>query len=64
MAIHFDVGGKPNIEFTLPAVRASPGGGGGGNVSSAQINMIVVLDRVEYDALPTKDAKTVYLIRG
>ncbi len=37
---------------------------GGGNVSSAQINTIVVLDRAEYDAMAVKDAKTLYLIRG
>ena len=37
---------------------------GGGNVSSAQINTIVVLDRAEYDALAVKAAKTLYLIRG
>lgn len=37
---------------------------GGGNVSSAQINTIVALDRAEYDALAVKDAKTLYLIRG
>lgn len=37
---------------------------GGGNVSSAQINTIAVLDRAEYDALAVKDAKTLYLIRG
>ena len=37
---------------------------GGGNVSSAQINTIVVLDRAEYDALAIKDAKTLYLMRG
>lgn len=36
----------------------------GGNVSSAQINTIAVLDRAEYDALAVKDAKTLYLIRG
>lgn len=64
MAIHFDIGGKPNIQFSLPSLRVSPGGSGGGNVSSAQINTIVVLDRAEYDALAIKDAKTLYLIRG
>lgn len=64
MAIHFDIGGKPNIQFSLPSLRVSPGGSGGGNVSSAQINTIVVLDRAEYDALAVKDAKTLYLIRG
>lgn len=62
--IHFDIGGKPNIQFNLSPLRVSPGGSGGGNVSSAQINTIVVLDRAEYDALAVKDAKTLYLIRG
>lgn len=62
--IHFDIGGKPSIQFSLPPFRVTPGGSGGGNVSSAQINTIVVLDRAEYDALDVKDVKTVYLIRG
>ena len=62
--IHFDIGGKPNIQFSLPSLRVSPGGSGGGNVSSAQISTIVVLDRAEYDALAVKDSKTLYLIRG
>ena len=62
--IHFDIGGQPSIQFSLPTLRVSPGGSGGGNVSSAQINTIVVLDRAEYDALAVKDAKTLYLIRG
>ena len=62
--IHFDIGGKPNIQFSLPSLRVSPGGSGGGNVSSAQISTIVALDRAEYDALASKDAKTLYLIRG
>ena len=62
--IHFDIGGKPSIQFSLPPLRVSPVGSGGGNVSSAQINTIAVLDRAEYDALAVKDAKTLYLIRG
>nr|DAY78327.1 MAG TPA: hypothetical protein [Caudoviricetes sp.] len=62
--IHFDIGGKPSIQFSLPSLRVSPGGSGGGNVSSAQINTIAVLDRAEFDALAVKDAKTLYLIRG
>ena len=62
--IHFDIGWKPSIQFSLPSLLVSPGGSGGGNVSSAQINTIVVLDRAEYDALAVKDAKTLYLIRG
>lgn len=37
---------------------------GGGNVSSEQVDRIVVLDRGEYEALAVKDTKTVYLIRG
>lgn len=45
------------------------GGGGGpgsgtGNVSSADAQTIVVLDRGEYNALPVKDPKTLYLIKG
>jgi len=39
-------------------------GGGKGNVSSAQIDTIVALDRAEYDALEIKDSRTLYLIRG
>nr|DAU47186.1 MAG TPA: hypothetical protein [Caudoviricetes sp.] len=62
--ILFDIGGKPSIQFSLPSLRVSPGASGGGNISSAQINTIVVLDRAEYDALAVKDAKTLYLIRG
>lgn len=62
--IHFDIGGKPNIQFSLPSLRVSPGGSGGGNVSSEQISTIVAIDRAEYDALAVKDAKTLYLIRG
>ena len=40
------------------------GGGGTGNVSSQELNVIKVLDRVEYDELPQKDPRTLYLIRG
>lgn len=39
-------------------------GGGTGNVSSPDINQILVMDRSEYDTLPSKDKKTLYLIRG
>ena len=39
-------------------------GGGTGNVSSADAQTIVVLDRNEYNALPIKDPKTLYLIKG
>lgn len=43
------------------------GGGGGvgtGNVSSPDINTILVMDQSEYDLLEQKDANTLYLIRG
>ena len=39
-------------------------GGGGGNVSSQELNTIRVLSREEYDALPDKSSKTLYLIMG
>lgn len=42
----------------------SGGGGGTGNVSSQEVNVIKVLDRAEYDELPQKDPRTLYLIRG
>lgn len=59
MAIPFNISERPEIAFSIENVKA-----GLGNVSSAQINTIVVLDRAEYDALAVKDAKTLYLIRG
>ena len=59
MAIPFNISERPDIAFSIDNVKA-----GLGNVSSAQINTIVVLDRAEYDALAVKDAKTLYLIRG
>lgn len=63
MAIPFNISERPEITFTLDDVKAVPGGGGG-NVSSKEINTIVALDRAEYDALEVKDTKTLYLIRG
>lgn len=44
--------------------EGSGGGGGSGNVSSADITTIVALDLEEYDAIEQKDAQTLYLIRG
>lgn len=44
--------------------EGSGSGGGSGNVSSADITTIVVLDLEEYDAIEQKDAQTLYLIRG
>lgn len=40
------------------------GGSGSGNVSSADIANIVVMDRADYDNLPEKSPTTLYLIRG
>ena len=49
----------------LKVVAAGGGSGGGsGDIYSPEINNIRVLDRAEYDALPAKGAKTLYLIRG
>ena len=65
MAITFEVKQKPAVEFDVAGVRViEVGTGGGGNVSSEQVDRIVVLDRGEYEALAVKDTKTVYLIRG
>ena len=33
--IHFDIGGKPSIQFSLPSLLVSPGGSGGGKPDSA-----------------------------
>lgn len=61
MAIPFDIRDRPALTFEISDVKV---GGGKGNVSSAQIDTIVALDRAEYDALEIKDARTLYLIRG
>ena len=61
MAIRFDIGDRPAVEFEVAAVTS---GGGQGTISSAQIDTIVALDRAEYDALEIKDSRTLYLIRG
>ena len=61
MAIRCDIGSKPQLCFEVSGVKV---GCGKGNVSSAQIDTIVALDRAEYDALEIKDSRTLYLIRG
>ncbi len=55
---------QPEIHMKVEPTKVVYQGGGGGNVSSKQIDTIVVLDRAEYDALAVKDTRTVYLIRG
>ena len=41
-----------------------PESGGYGNIASAEINEIKVLDLDEYKSIEEKDSKTLYLIRG
>lgn len=41
-----------------------PPGKDGGGLKSDYINDIVVLDKADYDKLPAKESKTLYLIRG
>ena len=55
---------QPEIKMKIEPAKVVYQGGGSGNVSSEQIDVIVVLDRAEYAALEVKDPKTVYLIRG
>ena len=63
MEIGFDIKKqRPEVKFELDNLRVAQGGSG--NVSSEQIDVIVVLDRGEYEALAVKDPRTVYLIRG
>ena len=59
--IRLKVKGEP-VRLKVEQAKTVPVSGG--NVSSAQINIIAVLDRAEYDTLAVKDAKTLYLIRG
>ena len=40
------------------------GGSGSGNVSSPEVDVIRVLDKEEYDALPEKDPNTLYFLKG
>ena len=41
-----------------------PESGGYGNIASAEVNEIKVLDLDEYKSIEEKDSKTLYLIRG
>ena len=57
---------KDSLVAAINELYYSGGGGGGGtgNVSSPDINTILVMDQSEYDLLEQKDANTLYLIRG
>ena len=58
----WDVDLDKYVESDIPLPEGC--GGGSGNVWSQDISTIDVLDRAEYDALPEKNPKTLYLIRG
>lgn len=51
-------------EYEESDVPLPAGGSGSGNVSSPEISVIRVMDRQEYEELPTKSPTTLYLIRG
>lgn len=56
---------KSSLVAAVNETLALAGSGGGtGNVASAQISEIVVLDRAEYEALESRPASTLYLVRG
>lgn len=38
--------------------------GGTGNITSDEVTAIEALNKAEYEAIPNKDAKTLYLIKG
>ena len=54
---------KNNLVAAINEARQS-GGGGGGGIQSAQIDEIRVLTKSDYDALPEKDARTLYMLEG
>lgn len=54
----------PVLNTPYPEEEGGGTGPGGGNVSSPDIDTILVMDRAEFDALPARDGHTVYLIMG
>lgn len=57
----WDAATKKYVDTGVPA---SGGGGGTGNVSSTDIDTILVMDQEEFDALPNRPNTTIYAIRG
>lgn len=55
---------KDSLVGAINELYVSGGGGGSGNVSSPDINMIRVIDLADYEKLASKDSHTLYLIRG
>ncbi len=63
MSVLMKVKNDPPVQMKVS--DAVPVGGSGGNVFSPEINTIRVIDRDDYESLPTpRPATTLYLIRG
>lgn len=60
MAFNSQADCEMNLQFQTEVIAGS----GTGNIFSAEISVIKVLDKAEYDALKVKDPKTLYFIRG
>lgn len=56
---------KSSLVAAINEIYANGGTGGGtGNVSSPDISNIRVMDKADYDLLPTKDPNTIYFLKG
>lgn len=56
---------KENSPVQMTVSDAVPVGNGGGNIFSPEINTIRVIEREDYEALPTpRPSTTAYLIKG
>lgn len=56
---------RAKLQPTITAqVSAQIAASGRGNIRSAQVQQIVVLDKAAYEALPEHPADTLYFIRG
>ena len=55
---------KSNLVAAINELDGKIGEGATGNVSSEQIDRIVVLDLEEFESLPEKAERTLYAIKG